>query len=192
VLLSISEKDLGTYADEEKAHDCTELPTKGRSWIVIIVCLAIVGSLAAATSILMYAQAGTSHESAPARCQNPSIRREWRTLSTDEKRAYLDAVVCLTSTPSIVGRNQTLFDGFPWIHTSIGKTGEHRLPGTRAHVERRRLKLTDVFYPSPAHHSAPFLAWHRYFLHIYETQLRSACHYSGSLVCVSLPHPLSL
>ena len=39
---------------------------------------------------------------------------------------------------------------------------------------------------SAAHHSAPFLAWHRYFLHVYETQLRSVCNYSGSLVYVSL------
>ena len=32
------------------------------------------------------------------------------------------------------------------------------------------------------HNSAPFLPWHRYFLHIYETALRERCHYTGSLV----------
>jgi tyrosinase len=32
------------------------------------------------------------------------------------------------------------------------------------------------------HDSAPFLPWHRYFLHIYETTLRSKCNYTGSLV----------
>lgn len=32
------------------------------------------------------------------------------------------------------------------------------------------------------HNSAPFLPWHRYFLHIYENALRTRCNYAGSLV----------
>ncbi|TVY13044.1 Tyrosinase ustQ [Lachnellula arida] len=100
-----------------------------------------------AAGTLIFVRRSTVHESVSSiqSCQNPSVRREWRTLSTDEKLAYLDAVVCLTKTPSVIGRNQTVFEDFSWIHNNKGMS---------------------------AHYAAPFLAWHRYFLHVYETKLR--------------------
>jgi tyrosinase len=49
----------------------------------------------------------------------------------------------------------TLYDDFPWIHSRIGYF---------------------------THGAAPFLPWHRYFLHIYETTLRERCGYHGGLV----------
>ena len=44
-----------------------------------------------------------------------------------------------------------------------------------------RLPMADLADHSKAHDAASFLAWHRYFLHIYENALRDNCHYSGYL-----------
>ena len=49
----------------------------------------------------------------------------------------------------------TAYADFPWIHSRIGYH---------------------------THHTASFLPWHRYFLHIYESTLRSKCGYEGGLV----------
>lgn len=90
----------------------------------------------------------------PARCPK---RREWRTLSANEQQDYISAVLCLRSQPSVLApeSNKTSYDDWPWIHSHVG------------------------YY---THNSAPFLPWHRYFLHLYETTLRNQCDYKGSLV----------
>lgn len=89
------------------------------------------------------------------------LRREWCTLETSEKHEYIRAVQCLLKQPSQLQAphnltaNSTLYTDFPFIH---------------AHVGYR------------THNSAPFLPWHRYFLHLYETALREKCAYTGGLV----------
>jgi tyrosinase len=82
------------------------------------------------------------------------LRREWRTLTPIEQSDYISSVKCLTTIPSNMHLS-SLYEDFPWIHSHIGYF---------------------------THNSAPFLPWHRYFLHIYETALREQCHYTGSLV----------
>lgn len=84
-------------------------------------------------------------------------RREWRTLSDNEKQDYISAVLCLRDATSTLApsSNHTAYDDFPWIHSHVGYA---------------------------THNSAPFLPWHRYFLHIYETTLREKCGYTGGLV----------
>lgn len=52
-------------------------------------------------------------------CQYPSVRREWRGLSQDEKQNYINAVNCLAKLPSIIRENGTLYDDFPWVHNQI-------------------------------------------------------------------------
>lgn len=83
------------------------------------------------------------------------LRHEWRILSATEQEEYIASVRCLLTQPSILGPNRTRYDDWPYIHSHVG------------------------YY---THHSAPFLPWHRYFLHIYETTLRQECGYTGSLV----------
>ena len=53
-------------------------------------------------------------------CTDPSIRREWRSLSRSEKKDYIDAVQCLRTTPSKLGLNQSLYDDFPYVHNRVG------------------------------------------------------------------------
>lgn len=56
-------------------------------------------------------------------CLEPSLRREWRSLNTLEKQEYLQSVQCLREKPSRFGRNQSLYDDFPWTHITTGASG---------------------------------------------------------------------
>ena len=87
-------------------------------------------------------------------CQTPTLRREWRSLPAAEKRDYIRAVRCLKTVPSQLYLNHSLYDDFPWIHINYGKY---------------------------SHDAAPFLAWHRYFIHTYEQKLQEQCGYKGHL-----------
>ncbi|KAJ9627665.1 hypothetical protein H2203_002877 [Taxawa tesnikishii (nom. ined.)] len=84
------------------------------------------------------------------------VRKEWSTLSADEKTAYIDAVLCLQSKPSISGDlapgAKNRFDDF--VATHINQT------------------LT-------IHGTGNFLSWHRYFTWTYEQALRNECGYRG-------------
>ena len=57
-------------------------------------------------------------------CQQAPLRREWRTLTVVEQHDYVRAVRCLTTKPSRIGHNGTLYDDFPWVHkhTSTNST----------------------------------------------------------------------
>jgi tyrosinase len=86
------------------------------------------------------------------------IRREWRTLSPPEQQTYISSVHCLTSIPSLLHPStqiRNLYGAFPYIHSHVGYR---------------------------THHSALFLPWHRYFLHLYHSALQTHCNYTGELV----------
>ena len=56
-------------------------------------------------------------------CGNIAIRREWRSLSENEKQNYIDAVQCTRKTPSLLRLNQSLYDDFPYVHMTWGEPG---------------------------------------------------------------------
>ncbi|KAM0144229.1 hypothetical protein ACHAO1_000512 [Botrytis cinerea] len=87
-------------------------------------------------------------------CISPIVRREWRTLSKNEKHEYFEAVNCLRSKPSMLGTNHSLYDDFGYSHIQIGDY---------------------------THETAGFLPWHRYFIHLYEQALKGQCNYTGYL-----------
>ncbi|KAI1146253.1 putative tyrosinase [Nemania diffusa] len=86
-------------------------------------------------------------------CMLPATRHEWRSLNSHQRLEYLRAVKCLSTIPSNIC-NGTLHDAFAYIHRNIGDY---------------------------SHEAAPFLPWHRYFIHIYEQTLKERCHYTGTL-----------
>ncbi|KAH7082308.1 hypothetical protein FB567DRAFT_530999 [Paraphoma chrysanthemicola] len=88
-------------------------------------------------------------------CQHPAFRREWRTLNNHEKREYIQSVQCLRDIPSRVGTKYSLYEDSALVHSQGS--------GIRSHSTAR------------------FLAWHRYYLHVYEQALRNDCNYGGSL-----------
>ncbi|EUC60320.1 tyrosinase tyrosinase: common central domain protein [Rhizoctonia solani AG-3 Rhs1AP] len=89
------------------------------------------------------------------KCTNPAIRREWRTLSQDQKDSFHSAVKCLQNKPSALNvlESQTLYDDFSYVHYTINVT---------------------------IHHVSSFFPWHRYFLILREAAM-SECGYSDPI-----------
>ncbi|KAJ5602105.1 Di-copper centre-containing protein [Penicillium lagena] len=88
---------------------------------------------------------------------NLRVRRDWRDFSYRDKREYIDSVLCLQRLPArtpskLAPGAKTRFDDF--VVTHINKTME-------------------------IHYTGTFLAWHRYFVHGFETALRDECGYTG-------------
>ncbi|KAK4224266.1 tyrosinase [Podospora fimiseda] len=98
----------------------------------------------------------SSSTTQPKKCINPSIRKEWRTLSTETQKSYLNAIICLAHTPSILGYTSfTLYDDFPWVHLQMA--------------------------PYIHNNSPLFLPWHRRFIHLYSFLLSTQCNFSSPL-----------
>jgi tyrosinase len=126
--------------------------------LFIIVVLVVVSALAFSVVYLILNDSTTSQGTVELEDNDPRcpLRREWRTLRKSEQQGYISAVLCLRNQSSILApTKQTIYEDFPWIHSRVGYF---------------------------THNSAPFLPWHRYFLHIYENTLREKCDYQGSLV----------
>lgn len=156
--------------DEEDTTRPNAAPGRAnaRKWlwrVVVTTSLAIVvlGAVLLISSTLLSSSSPTSSEQQTANDKTSATktscprRREWRTLSPAERQSYSAAVLCLLDQPSILAPHSdlTAYDDFPYIHSHVGyKT----------------------------HHSASFLPWHRYLLHVYEQTLRSQCGYTGGLV----------
>jgi hypothetical protein len=142
--------------DADKSESQELYRSYHRAWFPLIALVVITSSLLSAlvTREILTINRPTEHRRPSSTCARPAVRREWRSLSTAEKRDYIQAVQCLTATPSRLGLNQSMYHDFPFVHYT---TGEY------------------------SHESAPFLVWHRYFLHIYEKSLKEECNYTGFL-----------
>ncbi|KAH6695254.1 hypothetical protein F5X68DRAFT_186745 [Plectosphaerella plurivora] len=81
-------------------------------------------------------------------------RKEWRSLSTEEKKDYLDAFQCMIDSPSAIGLNGSLYNDMSWVHNLIAHS---------------------------THGKAPFLTWHRRFIFVYEKYLKTKCGYKGAV-----------
>ncbi|TVY66761.1 N-acetyl-6-hydroxytryptophan oxidase ivoB [Fusarium oxysporum f. sp. cubense] len=91
------------------------------------------------------------------KCKNPIVRKEWRTLSTPEKRSYISAVKCLLKKPALTTKSD--------------------LPGVTNRFED--FLGTHILQTSTVHFVGIFYPWHRLFLHEYEKELQ-ACGYKGA------------
>ncbi|KAL4252674.1 Di-copper centre-containing domain superfamily protein [Pleurotus pulmonarius] len=89
------------------------------------------------------------------RCRKVLVRKEWRTLSAQNKARYIGAVKCLQALPARTNFTgvRTRFDDFQALHVSL--VPEIHLVGQ-------------------------FLPWHRRMLHVYEKALREECGYTGA------------
>jgi len=105
-----------------------------------------------------YEESGISSRSAKTcNLKDVVIRRDWDHLSKADRKAYINAVLCLQSKKSILDPvtypgAKTRYDDFLTIH--IAQT------------------LT-------IHGTGNFLGWHRYFVRTYELALRNECGYKG-------------
>lgn len=86
-----------------------------------------------------------------------AVRREWGSLSKPERRAYIDAVLCMQNLPSIIPEGEvpgalSRFDDFLAVHANYSMT---------------------------IHLDGIFLSWHRQFVWLWETALRDECGYDS-------------
>ena len=86
----------------------------------------------------------------------PSLTLPRGSLSTEEKKAYISAVKCIRTKPSLtypgVPGARSLYDDFQAVHINQTKS---------------------------IHWTGVFLSWHRYFTWAYEQALRNECGYEG-------------
>ncbi|KAH8844659.1 hypothetical protein MCOR27_009202 [Pyricularia oryzae] len=87
-------------------------------------------------------------------CTNPGQRHAWHTLSNADKKAYIDAELCLMAKPASLG-----------------------LPGTRTKFDE--LQAIHQLQAYSTHHVGAFLPFHRLMMHAHETALRDDCGYTG-------------
>ncbi|KAL0937771.1 tyrosinase central domain-containing protein [Colletotrichum truncatum] len=89
---------------------------------------------------------------------NIQVRKEWRNIPAEERKAFVAAVQCLQASPSLndpvkLPSAKSLYDDF--VITHFNQTANIHWTGT-------------------------FLLWHRYFTWTYEQKLRTVCGYQGT------------
>ncbi|KAJ9625468.1 hypothetical protein H2204_010330 [Knufia peltigerae] len=89
---------------------------------------------------------------------NVKIRKDFDSMAPQERKAYTDAVKCIMAQPSQL--DQTLYPA------AINRYFDYAVVHTN---------LTEI-----VHLSAYFLTWHRYYLHLFEEDLRQTCGYQGA------------
>lgn len=89
-------------------------------------------------------------------CDSPAVRTEWRDLADADKKAFIDAVKCLLGKPSSgnFDGSQNRYEDLVWVHQQM---------------------TNDI------HMVAQFLPYHRYYLSVFEAELRDQCGFEGAL-----------
>jgi tyrosinase len=99
------------------------------------------------SSLIAFVIFKVSHSPA-ASCHTPVKRKEWRSLDRSQQQEYINSVQCLMQKPSVVEPGTYLYDDFAYTHVQDG---------------------------AKSHYAGAFLAWHRYFIHLYEKALIEQC-----------------
>ncbi|ETS87476.1 hypothetical protein PFICI_01304 [Pestalotiopsis fici W106-1] len=89
-------------------------------------------------------------------CSTTRQAMPWSSLTSDEQQSYIDATLCLMSTPasSDIGNASTRWDELQYNH---------------------------IYQTGWIHDVGQFLPWHRYFIAVHANMLRDACDYNGPL-----------
>ncbi|KUJ14273.1 Di-copper centre-containing protein [Mollisia scopiformis] len=100
-------------------------------------------------------------------CSSIEVRKEWRSFTTDEQTAWIDAVKCMAELPhnsslvATVGEfaaiakitsNSSYYDDYTYVHSDLNPT----------------IHFTGLFFP-----------FHRYFVWSYTQALKNDCGYTG-------------
>jgi hypothetical protein len=125
------EAKVGDFSQlEDKKKTTVEISLAGLLVVIVLLVLSITSVWALLIQNIIHWRAGSpSSVTFSSTCLSPPIRREWRTLSTNAKKDYIDAVQCLTNRPSKVRNNGSLYDDFPFVHQQTAPTGKE-IPGT--------------------------------------------------------------
>ena len=109
-----------------------------------------------------------------------------RTLSEDQRKNYINAVLCLHDKPSTFGANITglrsRYDDFQYLH--ITQTYFIHFNVRRpffSFISRYESFTYGYWVWLTRSTKAPFLGWHRWYIWIFEKALQEECGYQGSL-----------
>ncbi|KAK1833753.1 hypothetical protein QBC39DRAFT_380303 [Podospora conica] len=94
----------------------------------------------------------------PAPRTKPLKRKEWRTLTRQEKSNYLTAVDCILNKPALTT---------PFADSGVLSRYDD-------------LVYTHIQQTMSIHYTGHFLPWHRYMVAVYEDMLRDECGYKGA------------
>ncbi|KAI0410943.1 hypothetical protein F5X98DRAFT_384601 [Xylaria grammica] len=86
------------------------------------------------------------------------VRREWGDLSAADRKAYIKAVLCVTTSPS--------------------KLDAAKYPGAKTRYDD--FVAVHINQTMSIHGTGNFLSWHRYYTWAYEQVLRNECGYNGT------------
>ncbi|RGP71029.1 tyrosinase [Fusarium sporotrichioides] len=113
-----------------------------------------------ALSALKTSEAKLTERSGAKKCTtaNAEVRRDWKALSKKERKAYIDAVLCLREKPS--------------------KADPSFAPGARTRYDD--FVAVHINQTSSIHATGNFFTWHRYFVYAYEKALRDECGFKGT------------
>ncbi|KAL4887691.1 tyrosinase central domain protein [Aspergillus karnatakaensis] len=87
------------------------------------------------------------------------VRKEWGSLTTTERQNYIDAIWCLRGKPSVLPNE--------------------KFPGVQDRVDD--FVATHINYTMSIHKNGVLLPWHRHYIYLWETALRTECGYEGSV-----------
>ncbi|RFN43635.1 hypothetical protein FIE12Z_12101 [Fusarium flagelliforme] len=113
-----------------------------------------------ATKAIEKTFAQSNARTTPEKCTlaNVAVRRDWRSLSKKERKAYINAVLCLREKPS--------------------KADPVFAPGARSRYDD--FVVVHINQTMSIHGTGNFLTWHRYYTWAYEKALQDECGYKGT------------
>ncbi|CAE6451834.1 unnamed protein product [Rhizoctonia solani] len=106
------------------------------------------------------------------KCKSIEVRKEWRSLSKSEKKAWVNAVNCLSRTPRSGKLN-------PPVNTSEHSPFDFIVPVSPEGTYYDELVYTHMNLNPLIHFTGLFLPFHRLYVHEWTNALRSQCGYKG-------------
>ncbi|KAJ6468125.1 Di-copper centre-containing protein [Mycena vitilis] len=121
-------------------------------------------ALSASVSLLLL-----STPVAGAACTKPAVRKEWRTLSVAERTDWIAAVTCLANLPHDERLTPTVNRSISQI-VPVNVSGSYYDDFVYVHMDlNTRIHSTGLFLP-----------WHRWYVAVYETALKTKCGFTGT------------
>ncbi|KAB5593114.1 hypothetical protein CTheo_3416 [Ceratobasidium theobromae] len=107
------------------------------------------------------------------RCSSIEVRKEWRTLTKAERKAWIDAANCLNKVPRTGKLN-------PPIDTASYSDPAFQIPPQNENsTYYDELVYAHMNLNPVIHWTGLFFPWHRVYLHEWTNALRSRCGYKG-------------
>lgn len=142
----------------QKAQNITAAPAaKSISLLVAAAQLYKLSELAYKTTADQISTDSDSENRGECTPENVRVRRDWRDFSSEQRKSYIDSVLCLQKLPS--------------------QTPSDLAPGARSRYDD--FVATHINQTQTIHFTGTFLAWHRYYIWNFEQALRNECGYTG-------------